>query len=268
MKFVKFCIKDKISYGIIEGDKVVEVSGDIFGSFSRKNVKYNLFDVKFLAPCQPQKIVCVGLNYTDHARELNFPVPKTPILFIKPASSVLGPEEEIVYPAMSEQVDYEAELAVVIKTKAKNIEKDEVQKYILGYTCFNDVTARDLQKEDVQWTRAKSFDTFSPVGPCIVTGIKTDKLKVEAYLNDKLKQSGTTDNMIFKPDELVSFISKVMTLMPGDIIATGTPVGVGPMNAGDIVEIRIKEIGNLRNYVVKKKEPGKLDMAEVPGRTE
>ncbi len=250
MKYVRFSIENRVRYGIVEGEKVVEVSGSIFGEYKKKDVKHNLYDVKLLAPCQPGKIVCVGLNYADHAEELELPVPDTPILFIKPSTSVLNPEEEIIYPAMSEQVDYEAELAVVIKSEARNVEKKDVQEHILGYTCFNDVTARDLQKKDVQWTRAKSFDTFSPLGPWIASGINPGCLTVETYLNDKLAQSGNTKNMIFKVDELVSFISKVMTLLPGDVIATGTPKGVGPMAAGDIVEIRIKELGYLRNYVV------------------
>jgi len=198
---------------------------------------------------QPTKIVCVGLNYKDHAKELNMPLPEEPILFIKPVTTLIGPEENIIYPSQSKQVDYEAELAIIIKDKIKNTEEKDVMKYIEGFTCLNDVTARDLQKKDGQWTRAKSFDTFCPVGPKIVKNIDPNNLKIQSFLNGELKQDSNTSNFIFKAETLVSFISKIMTLMPGDIIATGTPVGVGPMKKGDTIEIKIKGIGVLKNYV-------------------
>ena len=250
MKYARFLINNEIKYGIYEKDSLVELSGSYFNSCKKTLREYKIADVKLLAPCLPGKIVCVGLNYIDHAEELKLPVPDTPVLFIKPSSSVLNPEENIVYPAMSKQLDYEAELAVVIKAKAKNISEEAVEKYILGYTCFNDVTARDIQRQDVQWTRAKSFDTFSPFGPFIVSGINPDELSVEAYLNGELKQAGNTKNLIFKIKTLVSFISRVMTLFPGDIIATGTPRGVGQMKAGVSIEIVVEGIGRLRNYII------------------
>jgi 2-keto-4-pentenoate hydratase/2-oxohepta-3-ene-1,7-dioic acid hydratase in catechol pathway len=198
---------------------------------------------------QPTKVVLVGLNYKDHARELKMPLPDEPILFLKPPTALIGPEDYIVYPEQSRRVDYEAELAVVMKDECKEIEPGEVMDFIEGFTCLNDVTARDLQSKDVQWTRAKSFDTFCPVGPRIVTDIDPDNVKIRSYLNGELRQDSSTSNFIFNVEELVSFISKVMTLQPGDIIATGTPSGIGAMQRGDTVEIKIGGIGTLRNYV-------------------
>lgn len=198
---------------------------------------------------KPTKIVLVGLNYKDHAKELNMPLPSEPILFIKPVTALIGPEEGIMYPAQATRVDYEAELAIVIKDVCKDIEPEEVMEHVEGFTCLNDVTARDLQKRDGQWTRAKSFDTFCPIGPRIVKDVDQNNLKIQSFLNGVLKQDSNTSNFIFSVEELVSFISQVMTLMPGDIIATGTPGGIGAMNKGDTVEIRIEGIGTLRNYV-------------------
>ncbi|MBI5573140.1 MAG: fumarylacetoacetate hydrolase family protein [Elusimicrobia bacterium] len=202
---------------------------------------------------KPSKIVAVGLNYIDHAKELNMRIPDEPVIFLKPPSSVIFNNEKIKYPKMSKQVDYEAELAVVIGKKCKNVSEENSKKYILGYACLNDVTARDLQKKDRQWTRAKSFDTFCPVGPHIVSGINPDQLKIELFLNGKLKQSSNTKNLIFKIGKLVSFISKIMTLEKYDVIATGTPVGVGPVKIGDKIEVKIEKIGTLKNYVVSEK---------------
>ncbi|MBN1762491.1 MAG: fumarylacetoacetate hydrolase family protein [Methanomicrobia archaeon] len=198
---------------------------------------------------QPTKVVLVGLNYRDHARELKMELPEEPILFLKPPTTLIGPEEFIVYPAQSTRVDYEAELAVVIKDTCKNVEPDAVMEYVAGFTCLNDVTARDLQRKDVQWTRAKSFDTFCPVGPRIVSNIDPNNVRIQSYLNGELRQDSTTANFIFTTEELVSFVSKVMTLQPGDIVATGTPSGIGAMQRGDTIEIEIEGIGTLRNYV-------------------
>ena len=198
---------------------------------------------------KPTKIVCVGLNYKDHAKELNMPLPDEPILFIKPITALIGPEENIIYPKQSGRVDYEAELAIVIKDKCKNLEPGQAKDHIEGYTCLNDITARDLQKKDGQWTRAKSFDTFCPVGPKIVKDINPNNVKIQSFLNGEIKQNSNTKNFIFKVEELVSFISKIMTLNPGDIIATGTPAGIGPMKKGDKIEIKIEGIGSLINYI-------------------
>jgi len=179
-------------------------------------------------------------------------IPKKPIIFLKPSTSIIGHLEPIIYPKMANQVDYEAELALVIKDKVKNVSVKEAPNYILGYTCFNDVTARDLQKKDGQWTRAKSFDTFSPLGPKIISDLDPTNLDIALYLNGELKQSSHTSNLIFSPFYLISFISQIMTLLPGDIIATGTPAGIGPMKIGDKVEVKIEKIGSLINYVIEK----------------
>jgi 2-keto-4-pentenoate hydratase/2-oxohepta-3-ene-1,7-dioic acid hydratase in catechol pathway len=202
-------------------------------------------------PRKPSKIICVGLNYSDHAKELSMKLPEEPIIFLKPPSAVIWNNAKIKYPAMSKQVDYEAELAVVIKKRGKNIPENRAADYILGYTCLNDVTARDLQKKDGQWTRAKSFDTFCPIGPRIVSGINPGNLKIELFVNGKLKQSSRTSNLIFKIPRLISFISRIMTLEKYDVIATGTPVGVGPVLPGDKIEVKIEKIGTLTSFVGK-----------------
>ena len=201
----------------------------------------------------PTKIVAVGLNYKEHANEMKIPLPKEPILFLKPTSSIIGPNENIILPQQSKRVDYEAELAFVIKKKARNIEEINAMDYIEGFTCLNDVTARDLQQKDGQWTRAKSFDTFCPIGPKLVEPkkINPNNLKIQLLLNGELKQDSSTKEFIFKVEYLLSFISKIMTLYPGDIITTGTPSGVGPMKSGDVVTVRIEGVGSLVNNVVK-----------------
>ncbi|HDS46088.1 MAG TPA: FAA hydrolase family protein [Methanomicrobia archaeon] len=200
-------------------------------------------------PHQPTKVVLVGLNYRDHARELKMPIPDEPIIFLKPPTALIGPEEFIVYPAQSTRVDYEAELAVVMKSTCRNVEPDAVMDFVEGFTCLNDVTARDLQRKDVQWTRAKSFDTFCPVGPRVSSNIDPNNLRIQSYLNGELRQDSTTTNFIFTTEELVSFISNVMTLQKGDLIATGTPSGIGALQRGDTIEIVLEGVGTLRNYV-------------------
>lgn len=207
---------------------------------------------RLLPPVLPGKIVAVGLNYRDHANEMGIEIPKEPILFMKPSTSVIGPEEEIVYPSRSSRVDYEAELAVVIARTCKGVDARDAADYILGYTCLNDVTARDLQARDGQWTRSKSFDTFAPIGPWIVTDIEDPhNLPIRALLNGETRQSSNTSNLIFTVYELVDFISHVMTLREGDVIATGTPSGIGPMNPGDEIAVEIEGIGVLKNRVIK-----------------
>ncbi|MDD5382398.1 MAG: fumarylacetoacetate hydrolase family protein [Candidatus Margulisbacteria bacterium] len=199
---------------------------------------------------KPSKIVCVGLNYQDHARELKMEIPTHPILFLKPPSSVVFHGGSIIYPPQTRELHYEAELAVIIKDRTKNIAEAEAPAHILGYTCANDVTARDLQKIDGQWTRSKSFDTFCALGPNIVSGINPYNLDIKLYLNREIKQSSNTLNMIFRVGYLVAFISQIMTLEAEDVILTGTPPGVGPMKVGDIVEVEIEDIGKLSNQVV------------------
>ncbi len=251
MRLVRFLTGARTAYGVVRGDEIDELDGEPFSASSpaRPPRRHRLVDVTLLAPCVPSKIVAVGLNYRDHAREMGLPVPENPILFLKPPTSVIGPGEEIVVPAMSDRVDYEAELGVVIRERTKDIGPEAARGHILGYTCANDVTARDLQKKDGQWTRAKSFDTFCPAGPWIETDLDPGDLLVESYLNGVRKQSSRTSQFIFPVDHLVSFISRVMTLLPGDLIITGTPSGIGPMQAGDEIEVRIGGIGSLRNKV-------------------
>jgi 2-keto-4-pentenoate hydratase/2-oxohepta-3-ene-1,7-dioic acid hydratase in catechol pathway len=251
MKIVRFFAGGLPKYGILDNQVIHLFQGNPFGSIKTLDKHYELSDVRLLAPCRPSKIVALGINYRSHAVEFKHDLPKDPLIFLKPATTVIGPEEAIVYPAMSHQVDYECELGIVIKQKARLISQDKVADFILGYTCFNDVTARDLQKIDGQWTRAKGFDTFAAIGPWIETELDPSCLTVETYLNGELKQQGTTADLIFSVPRVVSFVSQVMTLLPGDVIATGTPSGVGPMQPGDTVEIRIQSIGTLRNYVVR-----------------
>jgi len=197
----------------------------------------------------PSKIVCVGRNYAEHAKELGNEAPTEPILFLKPPSAVLAPGGTIVRPPQSQRVDFEGELAIVISRRARGVPRAQWRDYILGFTCANDVTARDLQKKDVQFTRGKSFDTFCPIGPEIETDLDPSALSLVTRVNGEVKQNGNTRDMIFKPDFLIEFITAVMTLCPGDVILTGTPSGVGPLNAGDDVEVEIEGIGTLRNHV-------------------
>ena len=251
MKIARFIINGENDerYGCIEDNTIKLIDGDIFGEFSISGKCVNIDDVKLVAPCRPTKIVAVGLNYADHANEMGDEIPEFPALFLKPDTAVIGPLDNIIYPPMSNRVDYEAELAIVIKKTAENISKEEALDYVLGYTCLNDVTARDLQKKDPQWMRAKSFNTFAPIGPVIETELDPNNLDIKLYLNSELRQNSNTSNFIFKPDYLISEISKIMTLKPGDIITTGTPSGIGEMKDGDTVEIEIEGIGILKNTV-------------------
>jgi 2-keto-4-pentenoate hydratase/2-oxohepta-3-ene-1,7-dioic acid hydratase in catechol pathway len=249
MKLVRFLLQGRPVCGIANGDEVTELEGDFFTPFKTRNARHSLSRVALLPPCSPSKVVAVGLNYRDHAEELGFAIPDEPIIFLKPATTVIGPGAAIVYPGASARVDYEAELGVVIRDMTRDIGPDEARDHILGYTCANDVTARDLQKKDGQWTRAKSFDTFCPLGPWIETGVEPDDLLIEAYLNNERKQSSRTSQFIFKVPYLVSFISRIMTLHPGDLVITGTPSGIGPMRPGDEIEVRIEGIGSLKNIV-------------------
>ena len=202
---------------------------------------------------KPSKIIAIGLNYYDHARELKMPVPDHPIMFMKPASAGIKNGGSIIYPRQSKNVHYEGELAIVIGKKARNISRSAAVKYIRGYTCANDITARDIQNIDGQWTRAKSFDTFCPLGPRVVKDIDPMNLNIRTKVNGRIKQNSNTKNMIFNVHELVSFVSSVMTLLPGDVIITGTPPGVGPLKIGDIVEVEIEKIGILKNMVISAK---------------
>lgn len=237
--------------GAVEGDVVRELLGDPLTEWRRTERTWPMNRVRLAVPILPSKIVGVGRNYAEHAAEFSNPLPKEPMIFLKPPSSLIGPEEPIVLTHFSQNVQHEAEIAVVIgKTCAKLADGEPSQPYILGYTCANDVTARDLQRADGQWTRGKGFDTFCPIGPVIETEVDLTKSTVAGYVNGERRQFAPLTDMIFSVDFLVHWISRMMTLLPGDIISTGTPAGVGPLKAGDVVEVVVEGVGTLRNPVV------------------
>lgn len=238
-------------YGVIDGNRVYRLKGIPFDRIDYTGLEYDLDAVKLLAPCQPSKVVAVGKNYAAHADEMGEGRPKEPLLFLKLSTSVIGPNERIVYPSISKRLDYEGELGVVIGRKCRNIKPGHAQEYIFGYTCLNDVTARDIQKSDPQWTRGKGFDTFCPIGPHIETELDASRLSIVTRLNGEVRQKSTTDMMTYNIDELICYITEVMTLLPGDIVATGTPEGIGSMEEGDLVEVEIEGIGVLENTVVR-----------------
>ena len=207
---------------------------------------------RLLPPCSPSKIVCVGRNYVEHAKELGNEVPKEPLIFLKPPSSLIASGDPIVYPALSKRVDFEGELGVVIGRRARNVSAADADSYVLGYTCVNDITARDLQRQDGQWTRGKGFDTFCSVGPCLLLkeGVDVTAMRVRTLVNGEVKQDGSVGEMLFRVNDIIAFVSAFMTLEPGDLIATGTPPGVGPLEPGSRVQIEINQIGVLENWVV------------------
>jgi len=229
-----------------------ESDGDVEGLRTRRIEPIALEEAALLPPVRPSKIVCIGRNYREHAAELHHEVPKEPLLFLKPSSALLAPGGVVRRPKISERVDYEGELCVVMgKTCYQPTADEDVRHYILGYTCLNDVTARDLQNKDGQWARAKGFDTFCPVGPVVVDGLDPwTGLGVETHVNGAVRQSGNTRDFIFPLDVIIRHIARAMTLFPGDLIATGTPAGVGPVVAGDVMEVRVEGVGTLRNSVV------------------
>jgi len=248
---VGFITQPEIMYGAVAGDAVQEISGDILGQWSVTNRSWALTDIKLLPPVSPTKIVCVGRNYADHAAEFNSVPPKEPLIFLKPPTSVLAPGDPIVLPPSSKRVDFEGELAFVISRTCSYLADDEdVRPYIAGYMCLNDVTARDLQASDKQWTRAKSFDTFCPMGPLLETEFDPAASHIETLVNGIRKQFSPLSAMVFPVDVILRWVSRVMTLLPGDVIATGTPSGVGPILSGDVVEVAIAGIGTLQNPVV------------------
>jgi len=250
LRLVRFEARGIASYGIYIGDFIHPIAGDPFGDLVTTGEPVLTADIRLLAPVAPSKVVAVGLNYRDHAAEFGLDIPDEPILFIKASSTIVGPGASIVYPRQSERVDYEGELAVVIGAETRSVPAEEALSKVLGYTASLDITARDLQVKDGQWTRAKNFDTFCPLGPWVATGISPDDLAIELRLNGELRQSSRTSQMIFDVPHLVSFISEVMTLYPGDVIMTGTPPGVGEVTPGDKIEVYIEEIGTLSCDVV------------------
>ncbi len=251
MKIIRFSAANKVQYGLLKNKSIQAIQGSPFRAITPTDRHYRLSEVKLLAPGTPSKIVALGVNYRSHAGEVSVNVPESPLLFLKPSTSVIGPEDNIVYPPSSTRVDYEGELGVIMKKTAWKVSAQDSLDYVLGYTCFNDVTARDLQRKDGQWTRGKGFNTFGAMGPWVETDIDPSALDLETHLNGEVKQKGNTRDLVFGVPYLIEFISHVMTLLPGDVIATGTPGGIGPMNPGDIVEIVIPAIGTLKNFVVK-----------------
>jgi 2-keto-4-pentenoate hydratase/2-oxohepta-3-ene-1,7-dioic acid hydratase in catechol pathway len=252
MRIIRFQQENEAPrYGWVLEDKVGVIDGDIFSAYRRLKADIPIENVHLLAPAQPGKIICVGRNYAEHAKEHNVDVPKVPLIFMKPPSAVINPGDTIVLPALSQQVEHEAELVAVIGKRGRNITAEQARDHILGYTIGNDVTARDLQKTDGQWTRAKGFDTFCPFGPWIDTDFDVSDALITCKVNSEPRQMASTRDMIFGVGTLVAFISSVMTLEPGDILFTGTPAGVGPLRDGDEVVVEIEGLGELKNRVKK-----------------
>src|SRR5260370_459035 len=256
MKFCRLISSDSARelafprYGILDGDSVQEISAAPWTKWSKTGQSFPLTAVRLTAPVTPTKIVCVGRNYAAHAAELGNDVPREPLIFLKPPTSIVGPSEAIVLTKYSQRVEHEGELGLVIGRRCSQLrDSDDALSFVMGYTCLNDVTARDLQKSDVQFTRGKGFDTFCAVGPHIETALDPSNVLVETHVNGVRRQSGVTSLMTYPPAFLVRWISRMMTLMPGDVIATGTPAGVGPLIAGDTVEVSVAGVGVLRNPV-------------------
>ncbi len=260
MRIVRFSVADQQAFGVLEGDPaagpdakpatVTAIVGHPFGPFEVSTATFPLDEVRLVAPVLPSKVLAIGRNYADHARELGNEVPADPMLFLKPSTSVVGSGDLIRLPGLSSQVEHEAELAVVIGRLVRDVPIERAFEAVLGYTCANDVTARDLQRSDGQWGRAKGFDSFCPLGPWIETDLDPSDLAISCEVNGEVRQSGRTKDMLHGVAELIAFTSAVMTLLPGDVILTGTPAGVGPLAAGDTVDVTIEGIGTLSNGVV------------------
>jgi 2-keto-4-pentenoate hydratase/2-oxohepta-3-ene-1,7-dioic acid hydratase in catechol pathway len=241
--------KEPAQYGWVSNDKVGRIDGSPFGEFQRLEATFPIESVQLHAPIQPGKIICVGRNYSEHIKEQKAETPETPLLFLKPPSAVIGPIQTIILPPQSEQVDHEAELVVVIGKRGRWIQPSDAFSYIYGYTIGNDVTARDLQRRDGQWTRSKGFDTFCPLGPWVETEFDPTDAMISCHVNGELRQMASTHDMIFHVDQIIAFASSIMTLEPGDVIMTGTPAGISPLHPGDVVEVTIEGLGKLHNPV-------------------
>jgi len=251
MRIVRFETQEgkKPKYGWLLDDKVGEISGNIFGRYQRKEALTPISEVKLIHPSEPTKIVCVGRNYVDHAKELGNDVPKVPLIFLKPPSAIISSGETIILPPQSAQVEHEAELVIVIGKRGRHVTAENAKKIILGYTVGNDVTARDLQKLDDQWTRAKGFDTFCPFGPWIDTDFDPSDAVITCRVNGQMRQMASTRDMVFNVGVLIAFISSIMTLEPGDLIFTGTPAGISELKDGDEVSVEIEGLGAIKNKV-------------------
>ncbi|MCI8464666.1 MAG: fumarylacetoacetate hydrolase family protein [Lachnospiraceae bacterium] len=253
MKLVRFVYQGAEALGTLKGEEISLCEGSLFGELKETGMVIKAAEVHFLPPVKPEKVLCVGLNYMDHVVESKVEKPELPVIFSKGPGTVIGARDEIRYPVkMSKRVDYEGELAVVIGKTARDVEEGEAAAYILGYTCANDVTARDLQTDINQWTVAKGFDTFCPLGPCIATDLDPGNLEIRLTLNGEERQHSNTRHLLFKPTYLVSYLSHIFELHPGDVILTGTPEGIGPMEIGDMVTVEIEGIGALTNVVGKR----------------
>lgn len=251
MRIVRFRARGKTRYGVLEGQHIVEYAGTPYGTFKKARKKYLLSQAVLLAPVVPTKIVGVGLNYREHAEEMNVQVPAEPRLFFKPISALCGPDDPIVFPPQSRRVDYEGELAIVMKKRCHHVPAERAREYVLGYTCLNDLTARDIEQHDHQKTRAKAFDTFCPIGPCISTDIDPNAAEVETWVNGELRQTGSTKELRLPMEDVIARVSEILTLQPGDVVATGAPGVSGPVAPGDRVEIRMAGVGGLRNTVMR-----------------
>lgn len=249
MKYVRVMKNGAPVWGVLQGDRIRTLAKPPWESISYDGGSLPLAGTPLLAPCTPTKIVCVGKNYFDHAMELGDTAPEHPILFLKGPNTLNNPEGTITAPSFVRRLDYEGELAFVIRKQAKNVPPEAAGEYILGYTCLNDVTARDVQADDAQWTRAKAMDGFAPVGPWVTDGADPSNLKIETRLNGVVRQTSRTSKMMTSVPALLAFITASMTLMPGDVVATGTPAGIGPMVPGDVVEVEIEGVGILKNTV-------------------
>jgi 2-keto-4-pentenoate hydratase/2-oxohepta-3-ene-1,7-dioic acid hydratase in catechol pathway len=250
MRIIRYQVENETPrYGWIYEDKVGEIEGNIYGEYRRLDAKIPLVDVKLFAPAEPGKIICVGRNYVEHAKEMGNDVPKVPLIFLKPPSSIINPGDTILLPPQSQQVEHEGELVAVIGKRGRSITAEQARDYILGYTIGNDVTARDLQKTDGQWTRAKGFDTFCPFGPWIDTAFDVSDVLITCKVSGQPRQMASTRDMVFSVGTLLAFISSIMTLEPGDILFTGTPAGVGALKDGDEVVVEIEGLGTLSNPV-------------------
>ncbi len=253
MRYVRYQSADGPRWGVIEDDRVRAIRGTVYEGCEPTGETHALAGLPLLAPCEPTKIVAIGLNYRAHAAEAGLPVPDEPAMFLKPTTAIIGPGEAIVHPRRSTRVDYECELACVIKTRARRIAEADALRHVLGYTCLNDVTARDIQFMGgnlLNMTWGKGYDTFCPIGPVLTDEIDPDDVTVEGYLNGRRVQSSSTRDFIFAMARQISWVSHIMTLLPGDVITTGTPPGIGPMTPGDVIEVRISGIGSLSNPVV------------------
>jgi 2-keto-4-pentenoate hydratase/2-oxohepta-3-ene-1,7-dioic acid hydratase in catechol pathway len=250
VRIARFTFEDEVDFGVVEDDEIVQMTGHPFAPFTFTGYRYPIADVRLLAPIIPSKVVGIGKNYADHALEMGGEPPEAPIVFLKPSTAVIGGDDAIQYPQSAQRVDYEGELAVVIGRLCRDVPLEQALDVVLGYTCANDVTARDQQAIDGQWSRAKGYDTFCPIGPWITTNVDPADLELTTTLNGEVKQRARTSQLLHGVAALVEYVSRVMTLLPGDVLLTGTPAGVGPMDVGDEVAVTIEGIGTLTNRVV------------------